>query len=74
MLNFSVDYGMLQAADINRAAPGTTTSGLTNPQLEKNEQTTKEIITGNHAFRYSPLFFIAVILAILFGVSFLQKT
>lgn len=74
MLNFTVDYGMLQAADINPAAPGVTTAGLTNPQLEANEQVTKEIVTGSHAFtRYSPLFFAVIILAVLYGIGYLQK-
>lgn len=72
-LDFVVDYGMLQIRDLNPAAGGPTTSGLTNPQLEANEQATKEIITGNHAFTYSPLLFVIVILVVLFGVSYLQK-
>ena len=72
-LKFTVDYGMLQAADLNPEIPGSTTSDLTNPRLEDDEEVKQELMFGGLTAKTSPLIFLAAAIAILFVIRYLQK-
>lgn len=72
-MHFVVEYGMLQARDLNPSIAGISTRDLTNPRLEEDEDVKQEIITGQATKQTSPMKYILIAAVILFFISYFQK-
>lgn len=73
MLNYVMEYGTIQARDINPAVPGATTQDLTNPRVVDNLEASEQILTGQLGQHLSPIYYLAIAIAVLLAVSYFQK-
>lgn len=73
MINYIMDYGAMQAKDLNPAAPGLSTAALTNPTYEKNLEAQEAVATGEVGKTFSPLRYILLAAVLIVVVGYLQK-
>lgn len=73
MINYIMDYGAMQAKDLNPAAPGLSTAALTNPTYEKNLEAQEAVATGEVGKAASPLRYILLAAVLIAVIGYLQK-
>lgn len=73
MINYIMDYGAMQARDLNPAAPGLSTAALTNPTYDKGLEAQEAVATGEVGRAMSPMRYLLAIVVVLVVIGYMQK-